>query len=136
MRNDVLACTAGPHAIQRSLARIRARDLKSLVRALDHGGFKLSVGMVLSMNSDVPPSHRGWAKLLILTSLNDTARGIKDDTLTLVAELEVHLNRAVAPPSKEGFDEKLFVVQPVTGRPCSICFGVMNDPVSCPEGHR
>ena len=74
-----------------------------------------------------------------LPELNDAARGfIKDDALMIVAELEVRLRRTTpaAPAQLEGYDEKLFVQQPVTASPCTVCLGVMNDPVSCPEGHR
>ena len=85
-------------------------------------------------------TNRGWPQFIALTELNDTTRRfIKDDALTIVAELQVRLHRglqAVPAALVEGYDEKLFVQQPVTASPCTICLGVMNDPVCCPEGHK
>jgi len=48
-----------------------------------------------------------------------------------------HIKPPAAPPMRqEGYDEKLFVHEPVAVSKCSICVGVMNDPVCCPQGHK
>ena len=87
-----------------------------------------------------PSASRGWCKFVSLTELNDVSRRfIKDDTLTICAELEVHLVRdpePAAPAKQEGYDEKLFLQPPPPASPCTICLCVMADPVSCPEGHK
>lgn len=86
---------------------------------------------------------RGWLDYVKLKALDDKKRRfLKDDTLTIAAELEVRLRRTslAAPAAQkgttEGYDEKLFVQPPVAATLCTICLGVMNDPVCCPEGHK
>ena len=75
-----------------------------------------------------------------LTALNDPSRRfIEDDSITVVAKVQVHLHSSEPQPEKKkcGYDEKLFLEQPVPEAcMCGICMCVMEDPVLCPEGHK
>lgn len=79
---------------------------------------------------------------MALTALNDPSqRFIDDDTITVVAKLNVRLHAPERQPAKPekpvGYDDKLFLAQPVPEHcTCSICLCVMDDPVCCSQGHK
>lgn len=63
-------------------------------------------------------------------------------TLSVTAEVHTALRAQLPPPSPTpaallGFEPELFAQQPVAEMVlCGVCLSVMNDPVSCQEGHK
>jgi hypothetical protein len=91
-------------------------------------------------------ARRGFSEFMELPELNDAARGFifDDDSVTIAVAVEVHTGlRAPLPPPVPtpaavlGFEPELFAQQPVAEMMhCGVCLSVMNDPVSCQEGHK